>query len=484
MDVIIALDLGTTGNRAIAFSKQGKLMASAYQEFPQLFPKPAWVEQDPIKLYDSALKVLKAVIDQVGIDHVTSIGLTNQRETTIVWDKHTGNPVCNAIVWQCRRTSDRCQKLKSEQKNIKAKTGLLLDPYFSATKIEWILENVPGATAKAMAGDLLFGTVDTWVLWQLTSGRVHATDVSNASRTMLFNIHTMAYDEELLELFHVPRQILPEVKDSDAGFGMTAAKWLGREIPIRGILGDQQASLFAQCGSDTKKIKNTYGTGLFVVASTGSEIPDSPTLINTVAWGVGGIPTYAIEGSIFNGGSVVQWLRDGLEIISDASETEPLSNSLASNDLVYFVPALAGLGAPYWDPDARGLLIGITRATTKAHIVRAALESLAYQTKDVVEAIPQKFDGLRVDGGACSNGFLMQFQADILQMPVEVADVSETTAVGIAGLSGIASGFWTDAEFRQIFSSFRTYVPSRSAGETQKLYDKWQDAVARSRQWQ
>ncbi len=443
MKVILAIDLGTTGNRVIAFSQQGEIIASAYYEFPQIYPKPAWVEHDPEAIWATTSKALNEVTEKVGKNNILAIGITNQRETTILWNKKTGNPIYNAIVWQCRRTAKMCQDLKSYAPLIKEKTGLFLDAYFSATKIKWILDNVP------TDNDTIFGTVDSWILWKLTG--VHATDVSNASRTMLFNIHTLDYDDELLKLFGVPRHLLPEVQDSDSDFGGG----------IVAILGDQQAALYGQGA-----IKNTYGTGLFLVANTGDKIPKTDKLINTIAWKIKGKVSYALEGSVFVGGSAVQWLRDGLQIIEKSGDTEALMAQ--DNGGVYFVPALVGLGAPYWNPDARGLITGLTRGTTRGHIIRATLESMAYQTRDVIEAMDQKFDTLCVDGGASANNFLMQFQADILNMTVERPKILESTAFGVARLAGVEPGA------RKID---RVFKPSMSERQRKELYDDWKKAI-------
>lgn len=485
---VVALDLGTTGNRAIAFSKEGRIAASAYAEFSQKYPKPAWVEQDPLEILQSTMQSLKAVAKKIGVNSIVTIGITNQRETTIIWNKNTGQPIYNAIGWQCRRTTAECHALKDKSDWIKQKTGLFPDPYFSATKIQWLLDNVPQARAKAEAGELLFGTVDTWILWNLSKQKHHYTEASNASRTMLFNIVTAKWDRELLKLFNIPQNLLPEVKDSAADFGVLESSILGKEIPITGILGDQQAALFAQGGWDDKVVKNTYGTGLFVVTTTDHKIPPSGKLINTIAWQQKGKITYALEGSIFTGGSAIQWLRDGLKIIDNATETEAIAKTLTDNEGVYFVPALVGLGAPYWDPDARGMFLGLTRGSKRSHMVRATLESLAYQTRDVIEEInkicPEKnLTVLRVDGGAIKNNFLMQFQADILGLKVERPEVAETTAFGAAGIAGIYAGFWTEAEFlkaRHIESSFN---PSMPVAEQTKYYKKWQQAVLKSLKW-
>ncbi len=478
--LILSVDLGTTGNRAMAFSQEGFCRASSYAEFTQIFPHPGWVEHDPELLWKTALKVIQEVVQKVGADSIYAIGITNQRETTLIWNKHTGKPVYNAIVWQCRRTSALCKQLKPYAPIIKQKTGLFLDPYFSATKIQWILDTLPQARLQAEKGDLLFGTVDTWILWKLTGGKVHATDPSNASRTMLYNIHTLSYDPELLNIFHIPAHMLPEVRPTFGPFGMTDKAVLHSEIPIMGVIGDQQAAFFAQGGWEEGVVKNTYGTGLFVVASTGDLVPESGKLVNTIAWQQNKKVTYAVEGSIFIGGAAIQWLRDGLGIIQHASETEPLAKTLKDNEGVYFVPALTGLGAPYWVPEARGILTGLTRGTGKAHIVRAALESMAYQTRDVIEEIQAmgvSIDQLKVDGGACKNHFLMQFQADLLAIPVEKPKMEETTAFGAAGVAGIASEFWTYASFSKCRKRDSLFTPSMIESERNRLYSGWKEAV-------
>ncbi len=489
MKVILAIDLGTTGNRVIAFSKEGEILARSYYEFPQIFPKPGWVEHNPMDIWQTTQKALHDVVAEIGVENVEAIGLTNQRETTILWDRKTGRPVYNAIVWQCRRTASLCDALRENEAWIKKRTGLFLDPYFSATKIKWILDNVAGVRAKAEAGELAFGTVDTWVLWNLTGGAVHATEPSNASRTLLFNIHSLQFDDELLQLFQIPRALLPEVRPSGANFGATTANLLGKAIPITGILGDQQAAFFAHGGWEPGVLKNTYGTGLFVVSSTGAAIPDSGKLVNTVAWQLNGETTYALEGSIFIGGAAIQWLRDGLKILTSAAESEALATSLSNNEGVYFVPALAGLGAPYWDPSARGTFLGLTRGTGRAHLARAALEALAYQTRDVVEEMAattgsRAFKKLAVDGGASKNNFLMQFQADILNMPVERPQVVETTAFGAAGVAGLTSGFWTREEFLHARKVDRVFLPKMPAKEREHNYARWKEAIRRALKWE
>jgi glycerol kinase len=487
MNVIVAIDLGTTGNRVIAFSKKGDVVAKSYYEFPQLFPKPGWVEHDAMAIWHTTLAALKDVLAKVGAGNVSAIGITNQRETTVLWDRTTGKPVYNAIVWQDRRTRDRCGELMPAAKQIRKKTGLFVDPYFSATKIQWIMENVKRVKEGMRRGDIIFGNVDSWVLWKLTGGKVHATEPSNAARTMVFNIHTMKYDAELLKLFKLPSAIFPQVRDSAADFGFTDKRLTGREIPVTGILGDQQASLFAQGGWDKGVVKNTYGTGLFLMTVETQAQADPGALVNTVAWKIGDEVRYALEGSVFVGGSAIQWLRDGLQIIKASPDTEAMAASLKSNDGVYFVPALTGLGAPYWDPCARGMIIGITRGTKREHIARAALEGIAYQVKDVVNAMDDimatKTKLLRVDGGAAKNDFLMQFQADILGVPIERPVSVETTAFGAAGIAGIQAGFWTRDEFFRGRKVEKVFRPRMSPSERQRLYGRWQEAVARSRGW-
>ncbi len=488
MKVVLALDLGTTGNRVIAFSRDGEILAKSYYEFPQIFPKPGWVEHNPQDIVDTTFRALRDVLSEVGATNVETIGITNQRETTVLWDRRSGKPIYNAIVWQCRRTADICQRLADHESVIRARTGLPLDPYFSATKIRWLLENVSGAEELARDGNLAFGTVDTWILWNLTGGKVHATEPSNASRTLLFNIREKRFDPELLTIFGVPEGILPEVKASGSPFGETDPSLTGgRAIPITGILGDQQASLFAQGGWQEGVVKNTYGTGLFAMTSTGKNPSEPGKLVSTVAWEIDGETTYALEGSVFVGGSSVQWLRDGLKIIENSADTEPLASSLASNEGVYFVPALVGLGAPYWDPTARGMIIGLTRGTKREHLARATLEAIAYQTRDVVEEMQKlagkKLQTLRVDGGASQNNFLMQFQADILDVVVERPVVTETTALGAAGIAGITAGIWTWDEFLSVRKTDRVFESRLDRVERERLYAKWKEAVKRARGW-
>ncbi len=487
MQSIIALDLGTTGNRAIAFNQKGEPVGQAYLPFKQYFPKPGWVEHDPLEILKTTRTVLLKVMHQVGKKNAAAIGITNQRETVVLWQKSTGRPVYRAIVWQCRRTADQCKKLSRFAPAIRNKTGLPLDPYFSATKIQWILKNIPLARELLQKHDLVAGTIDTWILWNLTEDRRHATDPSNASRTLLYNIRQKRYDPDLLKLFSVPPSILPPVAPSDSLFGYTSQKIIGSRIPILGILGDQQSALFAQGGLEKSILKNTYGTGLFVMTSTQTDIPKTPALATTIAWQFQGKTHYAMEGSIFTGGSAIQWLRDGLKIIKNVSQSESLAHSLKSNEGVYFVPALTGLGAPDWDPFARGLLIGLTRGTTPAHLVRAALEAMAYQTCDIVNTmrplLPFVPSLLRVDGGASANNFLMQFQADLLNLPVERPRILETTAFGVAGLAGMSSGLWTLEEFNRLRKIEKVFKPRLAVKERRRLLADWRRAVERAKYW-
>jgi len=469
---IVVLDLGTTGNRAIAYSEDGVRLFQAYEEFKLSTPQPGWVEQNPLDIWDSCYRVLSDVVTKVGIDQISVIGLTNQRETTIVWDTSTGVPVYNAIVWQCRRTADMCHQLSEYRDLVKSKTGLFLDPYFSATKLKWILDRVQSRT-------LRFGTVDSWIIWKLTQGKVHATDSTNASRTMLLNIHTGQYDDDLLSLFGIPKSILPEVRPCDAQFGY--CQLFGRDIPIRGVMGDQQASLFGHGGWQEGIVKNTYGTGLFLMASTGQVVSPSDRLISTIAWDFSGRREYAMEGSIFTGGSLIQWLRDELGMICSSDETESLANSVSDTNGVVIVPALSGLGAPFWDAHARGVIMGLSRGVTRAHIVRAALEALAYQTKSVADemmaSLPQGMTTLRVDGGACRNTFLMQFQADVLSCSIDRPTELETTAFGAALMAGIASGIWTLDDGIKLRQSDRVFVPTPGV---ESQYLRWTQAVTYS----
>ncbi len=499
MQYILAIDQGTTGSRAIVYDKQGAQVAVAYREFTQHFPKPGWVEHDPEEIWQSVQTTLREVLAQVPASSIAAIGITNQRETTVVWDRETGLPVHNAIVWQCRRTADRCDEINrtpGETEFFHERTGLPVDAYFSATKIEWILRNVPGVREKADAGRLLFGTTDSWVLWKLTGGQVHATDFTNASRTMLFNIDTLSWDEEILARFGIPFSMLPEVRPSSGVIGYTAhqSDSLGdlgvfavpSGIPISGIAGDQQAALFGQACFEPGTIKNTYGTGSFILMNTGSKRPHSDHgLIVTIGCGSKGEPVYALEGAVFVAGAAIQWLRDGLGILPSASESERMASSLPDNAGVYFVPALTGLGAPYWDQDARGAIFGLTRGTTSAHLVRAALEAMCYQTRDVLDAM-QKDSGLaiprlKVDGGAVANDFLCRFQADVLGVEVVRPRTIETTSLGAAYLAGLAVGYWKDAdEIRACWMEDRVFTPSIARTDADALYHAWQDAVKRT----
>jgi glycerol kinase len=489
MKYILSIDQGTTGSRAIVYDKDGRNVASAYQEFPQYFPKPGWVEHNPEEIWESVNSSIQKVLKKVPGKSIAAIGITNQRETTIIWDRETGKPIYNAIVWQCRRTAERCDKLKKkgEAEFFRKRTGLPVDAYFSATKIEWILKNVKGALSKARNGRLCFGTTDSWVLWKLTGGKTHATDYTNASRTMLFNIDKLKWDGEILKKFSVPASILPEVKNSSGIFGKTVAIGkLPADIPIAGIAGDQQAALFGQMCFDPGTMKNTYGTGCFVLFNTGKKrLVSKYGLITTLACGPLGEPVYALEGAIFIAGSAIQWLRDGLKVLAKASDSEKMAKSVKNNAGVYFVPALVGLGAPYWDQDARGSIYGITRGTSNNHIVRAALEAMCYQTKDVLEAM-QKDSGLKtrdlkVDGGAVANNFLCQFQSDILGVNVIRPKTIETTASGAAYLAGLAVGYWKNTTaLKKHWEKDRVFKPEMSRKESSELYGNWLKAVKRT----
>lgn len=487
---ILALDQGTSSSRAIVFDEKGTTCAVAQKEFRQIFPKSGWVEHDPHEIWSSQASVIAEAITTLDINglNIAGIGITNQRETTIVWDSETEEPIYNAIVWQDRRTSDYCDELKKQGVTdmIRQKTGLIIDAYFSATKIKWILDNVPGARKRAEKGKLLFGTVDTWLIWRLTRGEVHVTDVSNASRTMLFNINTLEWDQELLDLFGIPRSMMPEVKSSSEVYGHTKTTIFAHKVPISGIAGDQQAALFGQMCTEPGMVKNTYGTGCFLLMNSGEKpILSKNNLITTIAWKIGDKVNYALEGSIFVGGSVVQWLRDGLHVINSSSEVEALASQVPDTGGVYFVPALTGLGAPWWDQYARGTIIGISRGTTTAHIARAALEGIAYQTLDITAAmsldagIPLK--ELKVDGGASRNNLLMQFQADILGTRVIRPKVVETTAMGAAYLAGLAVGYWSSIdEIRKQWQIDRVFEPSWEEERVLQAKEGWRDAVKRT----
>lgn len=490
---ILALDQGTTSSRAIIFDQKGQIVSVAQKEFKQHFPKQGWVEHDPDEIWSSQSAVLiEALLNKdIKPEQVAGIGITNQRETTIVWDRKTGKPLYNAIVWQDRRTAAYCNELKEKghAEQIAAKTGLIIDAYFSATKIRWILENVEGARQKAEAGELAFGTVDSWLIWKLTAGKSHLTDITNASRTMIFNIHTQEWDRELLALFGIPASMLPEVKSCSEVFTETAGDVLNTKIPIAGVAGDQQAALFGQLCTQPGMAKTTYGTGCFLVMNTGTEAVRSQNqLLTTVAWKIGNEINYALEGSVFIGGAAVQWLRDGLELFKKASETEKLAMSLDDNDGVYFVPALSGLGAPHWDQDARGAFFGITRGTTIAHMTRAALEAIAYQVFDVLKAM-EKDSGkptqeLRVDGGATANNFLMQFQADLLGCEIKRPKIIETTAIGAAFLAGLAVGFWKNQEeLQELWEADQSFEPNMESEKRDQLIHFWHKAVERSKNW-
>jgi glycerol kinase len=482
--LILAIDLGTTGNRAIVFDRETRVVATSYREFRQLFPRPGWVEHDPVEIWETARAVAAEAIAQVDANQIAAVGIANQRETVVSWDPRTGQPLHNAIVWQDRRTSARCAELRRNgfSKEIHERTGLVCDPYFSATKIEWLLQNAP-ATRHGV-----FGTIDSWIVWKLTGGRVRATDVSNASRTMLFNLRKRCWDDELLKRFGVSREMLPEVRPTSGGFGTVDPGWFGFSAEIGGVVGDQQGAMFAQGCYEPGIIKNTYGTGLFLMMNTGKTPRDSTHLLSTIAWQIGDETEYALEGSVFVGGAVVQWLRDQLQIVNTSGETESLATSLSANDGVYFVPALTGLGAPYWDAAARGTILGLTRATTKAHLARAALEAIAYQTRDLVDTMCAETGAplrkLQVDGGACANNFLMQFQADILGVLVERPVVIETTALGAAGLAGLHAKAWSDrADFLSHRRVERVFEPAIAEPLRESLYAKWKEAVARTRGW-
>lgn len=490
---IMAMDQGTTSSRAIIFDKAGAVISTAQKEFTQLFPQPGWVEHDPAEIWSSQIGVATEAMAKVGLEggNIAAIGITNQRETTLVWDRETGKPVYNAIVWQDRRTAGFCDQLKAAGKEtlVREKTGLVIDAYFSGTKIRWILDNVPGARERANEGKLAFGTVDSWLIWNLTHGAVHATDITNASRTMLFNIHTQAWDNELLAMLDIPASMLPEVKQSSEVCGETAPGIFAVQIPIAGVAGDQHAALFGQMCTAPGMVKNTYGTGCFMLMNIGNTpIISKNNLLTTVAWKVNGQVQYALEGSIFIAGAIVQWLRDGLGIIRASSEVEALAASVEQNDGVYLVPAFAGLGAPHWDQHARGTLVGMTRGTNAAHIARAALESIAYQTMEVLKAMEAdaniSIKELRVDGGATGNNLLMQFQADILQTKVVRPGITETTALGAAYLAGLATGYWQNLE--EIASQWKMekcFSPKLEQEQRQQWINGWNRAVNATKAW-
>ncbi|MCD6524048.1 MAG: glycerol kinase GlpK [Thermococcus sp.] len=483
---VLSLDEGTTSARAIIFDRESNIIGMGQYEFPQHYPKPGWVEHDPREIWDAQFRAIKTAIKNAKIEptQIAAIGVTNQRETTIVWDRN-GKPLYNAIVWQCRRTAEMVEEIKREYGDvIKEKTGLVPDAYFSASKLKWLLDNVPGLREKAEKGDVLFGTVDTFLIYRLTGE--HVTDYSNASRTMLFNIRKLDWDEELLELFDIPEEVLPEVRESSEVYGYTRKELLGAEISVSGNAGDQQAALFGQAGFEAGMVKATYGTGSFILANTGKTVRYSDNLLTTIAWGLDGKVTYALEGSVFVTGAAVQWLRDGIKIIKHAAETEELAEKLESNEGVYFVPAFVGLGAPYWDQFARGLIIGITRGTGREHLARATLEAIAYLTRDVIEEM-EKLVGikeLRVDGGATKNDFLMQFQADILNRRVVRPVVKETTALGAAYLAGLAVDYWESLEeIKELWKAERVFEPRMDEETRERLYNGWKEAVKRAMGW-
>ncbi|GMG96948.1 glycerol kinase GlpK [Tepidimicrobium xylanilyticum] len=492
---IIALDQGTTSSRAIIFNHDGEIVQVAQSEFTQYYPKPGWVEHDPMEIWGTQSGVLRQVLETAGIrpHEIAAIGITNQRETTVVWDKNTGKPIYNAIVWQCRRTANICDELKARglEDYVRENTGLVIDAYFSGTKIKWILDNVEGAREKAERGELLFGNIDTWLIWNLTRGKVHITDYSNASRTMIFNIKDLKWDERLLKELGIPASMLPEVRPSSEIYGVTDPQTLGgAQIPIAGIAGDQQAALFGQACFQPGMAKNTYGTGCFMLMNTGEEAVTSKNgLLTTIAWGVDGKVEYALEGSIFVAGAVVQWLRDELKLIHDAKDSEYFATQVKDNNGVYLVPAFVGLGAPYWDMYARGTIVGLTRGANRNHIIRAALESIAYQTRDVLEAMQEDsgidLQALRVDGGAVANDFLMQFQSDILGVPVHRPEVIETTALGAAYLAGLAVGFWSNKdEISKRWNVNRVFEAEMDEKERERLYRGWKKAVERAHKWE
>ncbi|HEY9559639.1 MAG TPA: glycerol kinase GlpK [Anseongella sp.] len=490
---ILSLDQGTTSSRAIIFDHQGSIRSVAQKEFRQLFPQPGWVEHDPLEIWSTQAGVAAEAVTQAGInsEQLACLGITNQRETTIVWDRETGKPIYNAIVWQDRRTAAFCDELKKQglEQVIREKTGLVIDAYFSGTKIKWILDNVTGARAKADAGKLAFGTVDSWLIWNFTQGKLHVTDVTNASRTMLYNINTLEWDPELMKILDIPESMLPQVRSSSEVYGETSGKLMGQPVPISGIAGDQHAALFGQMCIRQGMVKNTYGTGCFMVMNTGTEmIPSKNNLISTIAWQINGETTYALEGSIFIAGAVVQWLRDGLKIIRSSSEVEKLALEVSDNGGVYLVPAFAGLGAPYWNQDARGTMVGLTRGTTAAHIARAALESIAYQTLDVLKAMEADsglaIPELRVDGGATANNLLMQFQADLLQANVVRPKVTETTALGAAYFAGLATGYWEDiTSLEKQWQEDRQFTPELPPDTTTTLLKGWKKAIQATTSW-
>ncbi|EEK80233.1 glycerol kinase [Bacillus cereus] len=485
---ILSLDQGTTSSRAILFNKKGEIVHSAQKEFTQHFPKPGWVEHNAQEIWGSILAVIATCLSEADVkpEQIAGIGITNQRETAVVWDKTTGKPIYNAIVWQSRQTVEICDELKEKgySEMVREKTGLLIDAYFSGTKVKWILDNVEGAREKAENGDLLFGTIDTWLVWKLSGGKAHVTDYSNASRTLMFNIHDLQWDDELLDMLTVPKSMLPEVRPSSEIYGETIDyHFFGQNVPIAGVAGDQQAALFGQACFGEGMAKNTYGTGCFMLMNTGEKaVASEHGLLTTIAWGIDGKVNYALEGSIFVAGSAIQWLRDGMRMFKDASESEVYASRVASTEGVYVVPAFVGLGTPYWDSEVRGAMFGVTRGTTKEHFIRATLESLAYQTKDVLCAMEAdsgiELNTLRVDGGAVKNNFLMKFQSDILDVPVERPVINETTALGAAYLAGLAVGYWKNQdEIKSQWHMDKRFEPTMEAETSEELYAGWKKAI-------
>ncbi|MES5859426.1 glycerol kinase GlpK [Bacillus cereus group sp. RP29] len=485
---ILSLDQGTTSSRAILFNKKGEIVHSAQKEFTQHFPKPGWVEHNAQEIWGSILAVIATCLSEADVkpEQIAGIGITNQRETAVVWDKTTGKPIYNAIVWQSRQTAEICDELKEKgySEMVREKTGLLIDAYFSGTKVKWILDNVEGAREKAENGDLLFGTIDTWLVWKLSGGKAHVTDYSNASRTLMFNIHDLQWDDELLDMLTVPKSMLPEVRPSSEVYGETIDyHFFGQNVPIAGVAGDQQAALFGQACFGEGMAKNTYGTGCFMLMNTGEKaVASEHGLLTTIAWGIDGKVNYALEGSIFVAGSAIQWLRDGMRMFKDASESEVYANRVESTDGVYVVPAFVGLGTPYWDSEVRGAMFGVTRGTTKEHFIRATLESLAYQTKDVLCAMEAdsgiELKTLRVDGGAVKNNFLMKFQSDILDVPVERPVINETTALGAAYLAGLAVGYWKNQdEIKEQWHMDKRFEPTMETETSEELYAGWKKAI-------
>jgi glycerol kinase len=491
---VLALDQGTSGSTALVADPEGRVVARGYAELPQYYPRPGWVEHEPEEIWATVVRAASQALAQARVSgpEIAAVGITNQRETALVWERSTGAPIHRAIVWQCRRTAELCDRLKADgaEPVVRERTGLVLDAYFSGTKIRWLLDHVPGARARAERGELAFGTVDSWLLWKLTGGAVHATDVSNASRTLCLNLHAVDWDDEMLRLLGVPRAVLPRVMPSAGVFGETAdLGWLPRGVPVAGIAGDQQAALFGQACYAVGSAKNTYGTGCFVLLNTGTTpVTSRHGLLTTIAWRIGDATTYALEGSVFIAGAALQWLRDGLGVLKTAADSQAMAESVADTGGVYFVPAFVGLGAPYWDMYARGTIVGLTRGTTSAHLVRAALESIAYQSRDVLEAMAADagppIRALRVDGGAAANDFLCQFQADVMNVPVERPRVIETTALGAAGLAGLGVGLWRSLdEFAARAAIERTFVPSMDARTRDERYASWRRAVERAHGW-